>query len=72
MDFNWIQSYTVSWIMDESVNRSRGFKKTLPQTGGSAQAALKLEMKVGSYIERGWDYTLIRPAADSNVGYILV
>ncbi len=71
MDFNWYNSilFPGSWL--NPLTDHVDLKKTLPQTGGSAQADLKLEMKVGSYIERGWDYTLIRPAADSNVGYIL-
>jgi len=37
-------------------------KKTLPQTGGSAQATLKPEMKVGS-TNRVGDFPFSRPAA---------
>ena len=50
--------------MCESVNRSPGLKKTLPQTGGFAQATRYHDMNPGSRKESKPDVSFNRPAPD--------
>ncbi len=64
MDLALVPTKSVFCSLCESVNRSSGLKKTLPQTGGFAQAALYHDMKIGSHQESNRDDSFNRPAPD--------